>query len=79
MASSQKNASEQIPRIRAGGIPLIGKCGLSVQRVRDELAQGRGIRHTARIIGISPAKVLRIKPKMDEKTTACAAKRSPRE
>ena len=37
----------------------------SVQRIRDELTSGRGIRETARVTGVSPAKVLRIKRAMD--------------
>src|SRR5579862_4155002 len=50
-------------RARAAGVrfgrPPISDHG--IRRVRDELEKGRGIRETARITGISPAKVLRIK------------------
>ncbi len=51
--------------VRFGRLP-ISKYG--VQRVRNELSNGRGIRETARITGISPAKVLRTKRAMDNDT-----------
>jgi DNA invertase Pin-like site-specific DNA recombinase len=61
-------------RARAAGVrfgrPAISDHG--IQRVRDELAKGRGIRGTARITGISPAKVLRIKRAMDSDTGPAA-------
>lgn len=57
-------------RARVAGVrfgrPPISDHG--IQRVRDELKNGKGIRETARATGISPAKVLRIKRAMDSDT-----------
>ena len=53
-------------RARAAGVRF-GRPPIPVhllQRVRDELTKGAGIRETARITGVSPAKVLRIKRAM---------------
>lgn len=62
-------------RARAAGVrfgrPSISNHG--IQKVRDELTKGKGIRETARLTGISPAKVLRIKRQMDGETEPLAA------
>jgi DNA invertase Pin-like site-specific DNA recombinase len=61
-------------RARAAGVrfgrPPISNHG--IQRVRDELTNGKGIREAARITGISPAKVLRIKRAMGSETGSAA-------
>lgn len=57
-------------RARAAGVRF-GRPPISnhdIQRVRDELNNGRGIRETARITGISPGKVSRVKQAMASDT-----------